>query len=205
MLSTGTIYRVPFAWLPRRLLAQRGVATAAEVSAAADPAPPSPPPPPPVRPKSIRKMSGWQLHCYGDIDELQFSEKLKLPSIRSSEECLVRVRTTTVNPIDLAMLGGYGSTLLNKIRCQYADDIEFPLTLGREFCGELVQKGMGVCDEKLQLGSRVWGVVPVHNTAGAHADYVVVPSSCVSDALHDLNTDFIEQFYLACASAEGTG
>lgn len=128
-------------------------------------------------------MSGWQIHCYGDIDELQFSEKLKLPSIRSSEECLVRVRTTAVNPIDLAMLRGYGSTLLNKIRCQYEDDIEFPLTLGREFCGQLVQKGMGVHNDQLQLGSRVWGVVPIPNTAGAHADYVVVPSSCVS-AMH---------------------
>lgn len=178
MLSTSAIFRVPFARLPRRLLGQRSVATAAEVSDVGDPAPP-----PPARPRSTRKMSGWQLHCYGDIDELQFSDKLKWPSIRSSEECLVRVRTTTVNPIDLAMLRGYGFTLLNKIRCQYDDDIEFPLTLGREFCGELVQKGMGVQNEQLELGSRVWGVVPVHNTAGAHADYVVVPSSCVS-ALH---------------------
>lgn len=186
MLSkTGAINRVPFAWLPRLLLAKRSVATAAEVSEPGEEKTQvtSSPPPPPVRPKSSRKMSGWQIHCYGDIEELQFSEKLKLPSIRSSEECLVRVRTTAVNPIDLAMLRGYGSTLLNKIRCQYEDDIEFPLTLGREFCGQLVQKGMGVHNAQLQLGSRVWGVVPIPNTAGAHADYVVVPSSCVS-AMH---------------------
>lgn len=186
MLSkTGAINRVPLAWLPRLLLAKRSVATAAEVSEPGEEKTQvtSSPPPPPVRPKSSRKMSGWQIHCYGDIDELQFSEKLKLPSIRSSEECLVRVRTTAVNPIDLAMLRGYGSTLLNKIRCQYEDDIEFPLTLGREFCGQLVQKGMGVHNDQLQLGSRVWGVVPIPNTAGAHADYVVVPSSCVS-AMH---------------------
>ncbi|KAH8412042.1 hypothetical protein KR222_007522, partial [Zaprionus bogoriensis] len=137
-------------------------------------------PPPP--PRSLQKMSGWQLHCYGEIEELQYSDKLKLPPIRSSAECLVRVRTSAVNPIDVAMLRGYGSAVLNRIRGQLDDSIEFPLTLGREFCGELVQRGMGVRDERLQLGGRVWGVVPIQQTAGAHADYVVVPSSCLAPA-----------------------
>lgn len=133
-------------------------------------------PPPPGAKSSDGKMRGWQLHCYGDIDELQLSDKLKMPQIRCSNECLVRVKTTAVNPIDLAMLRGYGATVLNKMRCQPGDGIEFPLTLGREFCGELVQTGMGVT---LPLGTRVWGVVPLQASAGAHAEYVAVPSYCV--------------------------
>lgn len=133
---------------------------------------------PPPAAKCHGKMRGWQLHSYGDIDELQLSDKLKIPSIRSSNECLVRIRTTTVNPIDVAMLRGYGATVLNKMRCLPSDGIEFPLILGREFCGELVHKGMGV-SESLPLGTRVWGVVPLQASAGAHAEYVAVPSYCV--------------------------
>ncbi|EDW87490.2 reticulon-4-interacting protein 1 homolog, mitochondrial [Drosophila yakuba] len=139
---------------------------------------------PPPTWKPADKMRGWQLHNYGDIDELQLSEKLKIPQIRRSNECLVRVRTTAVNPIDLAMLRGYGATLLNKMRCQPGDGIEFPLILGREFCGELVQTGMGV---SLPLGSRVWGVVPLQASVGSHAEYVAVPSSCLAPAPKELD------------------
>ncbi|XP_039479575.1 reticulon-4-interacting protein 1 homolog, mitochondrial [Drosophila santomea] len=139
-------------------------------------------PPPTLKPAD--KMRGWQLHNYGDIDELQLSDKLKIPQIRRSNECLVRIRTTAVNPIDLAMLRGYGATLLNKMRCQPGDGIEFPLILGREFCGELVQTGMGV---SLPLGSRVWGVVPLQASVGSHAEYVAVPSSCLAPAPKELD------------------
>lgn len=180
MLSSGTNIRIAvkrFAALASRHFAAESTA---EVQEPLNPSPP-PPPPPSTKTKSFHgKMYGWQLHCYGDVDELQFSDKLKMPQIRKSDECLVRINATSVNPIDVAMLRGYGSTLLNTLRCQSGDYIEFPLTLGREFCGELVQMGMGVKNTQLKLGSRVWGVVPVSNTSGSHAEYVVVPQSCVS-------------------------
>ncbi|KAH8334463.1 hypothetical protein KR059_010442 [Drosophila kikkawai] len=143
--------------------------------------------PPPPSKSGEAKMRGWQLHNYGGIEELQLSDKLRIPQIRSSNECLVRVRTTAVNPIDLAMLRGYGAAVLNKMRCQPGDGIEFPLTLGREFCGELVQKGMGVPADTLPLGTRVWGVVPVQASAGAHAEYVAVPSYCLAPAPKELD------------------
>ncbi|KAH8293201.1 hypothetical protein KR044_011961 [Drosophila immigrans] len=171
--------------LSKRLAVQlsRRFAAAAEMQQAATPTPPTTPPK-----RAVNKMGGWQFHCYGDIDELQYSDKLKLPQIRSSDECLVRVRATAVNPIDVAMLQGYGATLLHTMRCKSDDSIEFPLTLGREFCGELVQRGMGVAgNEQLQLGSRVWGVVPVSSTSGAHAEYVVVPRSCLAAAPKELD------------------
>ncbi|XP_017075120.2 reticulon-4-interacting protein 1 homolog, mitochondrial [Drosophila eugracilis] len=142
---------------------------------------------PPQATKSLEKMRGWQLHNYGDIDELQISDKLKIPQIRSSNECLVRVRTTSVNPIDLAMLRGYGAMVLNKMRCLPGDGIEFPLILGREFCGELVQTGMAVPTDSLPLGTRVWGVVPLQASVGAHAEYVAVPSYCLAPAPKELD------------------
>ncbi|XP_075153764.1 NAD(P)H oxidoreductase RTN4IP1, mitochondrial [Haematobia irritans] len=132
------------------------------------------------------KMKGWQIHSYGEIDELQMSNKMKMPQIKQSDQCLVKISSTTVNPIDVAMLGGYGATLLKLMRCQ-GQSIEFPLTLGREFCGVLIQKGMKVSD--LSLGQRVWGVVPVQSPQGAHAEYVTVPQYCLSSAPSNLNDE----------------
>lgn len=56
--------------------------------------------------------------------------------------------------------------------------IEFPLVLGRDFCGEIVQKGLGISSRDLEVGDEVWGVVPVH-LQGCHADYVAVEKYCV--------------------------
>lgn len=52
-----------------------------------------------------RKMTGWQIHSYGDLSELQYSEKLRIPMIRKPTEVLVKVNSSSVNPIDVAMIG----------------------------------------------------------------------------------------------------
>jgi reticulon-4-interacting protein 1, mitochondrial len=72
------------------------------------------------------------------------------------------------------MIGGYGAGLLNKMRSQ---EIEFPLTLGRDFTGIVVNKGCNIND--LKLGDKVFGVVPVHRQ-GCHAEYVSVERSYVA-------------------------
>lgn len=61
-------------------------------------------------------------------------------------------------------------------RC--SSNIEFPLTLGRDFVGVVTRKGMNVRDD-IQIGDKVWGVVPIHRS-GCHAEYVAVDESCVS-------------------------
>lgn len=62
------------------------------------------------------------------------------------------------------------------MRC--SKGIEFPITLGRDFAGVVVQKGMSV-KEKFEIGDKIWGVVPVHKT-GCHADYVALDANCMS-------------------------
>lgn len=54
---------------------------------------------------------------------------------------------------------------------------EFPLVLGRDFSGELVEKGTSVCSE-LEIGQAVWGVVSILGT-GCNAQYVVVDAANV--------------------------
>jgi reticulon-4-interacting protein 1, mitochondrial len=127
----------------------------------------------PVTKSRSRKMTAWQINSYGDLDEVQ-SHNLNIPAIRSPTEVLCQVLASSVNPIDVAMVGGYGASLLNKMRCQ---EIEFPLVLGRDFVGVVVNKGNAVTDVK--LGDKVFGVVPVHRQ-GCHAEYVNVERSCVA-------------------------
>lgn len=51
------------------------------------------------------RMGGWQAHCYSDdCEELQFSENLKKPYIRTPSQLLVKVLASSVNPIDVAMM-----------------------------------------------------------------------------------------------------
>ncbi|XP_065078366.1 reticulon-4-interacting protein 1 homolog, mitochondrial [Ochlerotatus camptorhynchus] len=128
-----------------------------------------------VRP--ISKMCGWQIHSYGSLDEVEYSDNLKMPIITSPNQLLVKVTASSVNPIDVAMIKGYGAAVLNRMRSEI--NIEFPLTLGRDFCGEIVQKGLGVSSRDLDVGDEVWGVCPVQQQ-GSHADYVVVDRYCLS-------------------------
>lgn len=53
--------------------------------------------------KSAKKMNGWQIHSYSD--GIQFSDKIKIPTIKDSNELLVKVSATSINPIDVAMVG----------------------------------------------------------------------------------------------------
>lgn len=56
--------------------------------------------------------------------------------------------------------------------------IEFPFTLGRDFVGVVVNKGMSV-RESLRVGDRVWGTVPFHRD-GSHAEYITTDACLVS-------------------------
>lgn len=51
------------------------------------------------------KMKGWQIHEYGGVEILQCSENIKIPTIQSPTEVLVEVHATSVNPIDVKMMG----------------------------------------------------------------------------------------------------
>lgn len=80
------------------------------------------------------------------------------------------------------MKGGYGSTLLNKLRqatqCLSNDtNIEFPLILGRDFSGQVIAVGHNVAN--LKPGDEVWGVIAPANQ-GCHAQQVVISQSNVS-------------------------
>ncbi|XP_033325971.1 NAD(P)H oxidoreductase RTN4IP1, mitochondrial isoform X2 [Megalopta genalis] len=139
------------------------------------------------------KMQAWQIHSYDGLEELKLSN-VRIPIIARPTDVLIKVEASSVNPIDIAMTR-YGSAVLNFMRKartftsggQY-EGLELPLTLGRDFSGIIVSKGHGV-GNRLKLGDKVWGVVPVEQQ-GCHAGYVIVDNTLVS--LQPKNLSYIE-------------
>lgn len=120
------------------------------------------------------KMSAWQIHSYGGLEELRISNSTRIPKISRPDDVLVEVYASSVNPIDVKMMGGYGSSLLNTLRRMENCDLshlEFPMSLGRDFSGRIVRKGNKVFNFK--IGDEVWGVVPPHSQ-GSHAENVLI-------------------------------
>lgn len=128
------------------------------------------------------KMISWHIHEYGDLGQLQLGE-VRTPILDAPKKVLVKVKAASVNPIDVLMLskdihlyfcfvacfslGGYGRTLFQIPR---GSDIEFPLTVGRDFCGTVVSKGHGV--ENVNVGDDVYGFLPLYKQ-GSFSEIVV--------------------------------
>lgn len=117
------------------------------------------------------KMKAWQIHSYGDIQDLQLTNA-RIPLIENPKDLLIKVNAASVNPIDVIMTRGYGRTLINLMRDH---DLEFPLTLGRDFCGTVVDKGHDVSN-KFNIGDNVCGIIPIHKQ-GSHAEHVIANES----------------------------
>ncbi|KAK4879336.1 hypothetical protein RN001_007482 [Aquatica leii] len=118
------------------------------------------------------KMQAWQIHSYGDLTELQLT-KARIPCIEDPKDVLVAVKAASVNPIDLLMIEGYGRTTFNIFR---NNSLEFPLTLGRDFAGVVLDKGQDV--EKFNVGDKVYGVIPIQRQ-GSHAEQLLINESHV--------------------------
>lgn len=57
------------------------------------------------------------------------------------------------------------------------EELEFPLTLGRDFSGVIVDKGHNVGND-FKVGDLVYGIVPIHRQ-GSHAEAVALDVSNV--------------------------
>ncbi|XP_038206277.1 reticulon-4-interacting protein 1, mitochondrial-like [Zerene cesonia] len=120
------------------------------------------------------RMRAWRVHAYGGLAELRL-DNTRVPALRSTDDVLVKVHAASLNPLDVAMLGGYGARVLNALRraesaAGAAELGELPLVPGRDFCGRVLRAGPAA---RLRVGERVWGVLPPHRP-GALADYVLV-------------------------------
>ena len=112
-------------------------------------------------------------------------------SVRHPNDVLVKVHAASLNPIDILISNGYGANLFNfqrnmlfdriqsafsyfsSVRSQFGNH-EFPLILGRDFSGTVVDVGSSVHD--IQVGDEVYGA-PNLFRSGTLTDHIAVDLS----------------------------
>ena len=102
--------------------------------------------------------------------------RISVPRILREDEVLVKVMANGLDRSDLLALSGWCRVERGR---QYGG-----FTIGRDFCGVVVEAGVGV--KHLVPGERVWGAVPAH-LPGVLAEQVVVPSSLAHKMPTNLN------------------
>ena len=94
-------------------------------------------------------MKSAYIKCYGDSSCFEFLESGKEASL-SSKEVRVRVKATSVNPIDVMKRSGYGKSIFEKQRTEF-----FPWLLGTDMAGIILEIGDKVT--RFNVGQEVWG------------------------------------------------
>lgn len=107
-------------------------------------------------------MKAIRIHSYGNEGEL-VSEEVPKPEFKPNE-VLVRVHDAGVNPIDWKIRAGFMKEWM---------PATFPMTMGQDFAGEVVEVGQKVKD--YAVGDRVFGFAK-----GAYAEFVAAPEAKIA-------------------------
>lgn len=132
-------------------------------------------------------MAAWVIDKYGKNDVLRFTKNAALPIIHYPNEVIVKVHAAGLNPIDISMRGGYGAATMAMKRDPLninQSGSEFPLTLGREVSGEIMECGLDV--NYFKPGDQVWAAIPPWKQGGL-AEFVALSANEVSHKPTSLN------------------
>uniref|UniRef100_UPI0037E7CCB3 reticulon-4-interacting protein 1 homolog, mitochondrial-like isoform X2 n=1 Tax=Semicossyphus pulcher TaxID=241346 RepID=UPI0037E7CCB3 len=125
-------------------------------------------------------MSAWVIDQYGTNEVLRYTEEFTAPSVVSASEVMIKVHAASLNPLDISMRGGYGAKLLKLRKDPMSvkdNDSEFPLVLGRDVSGVVVDCGSEVTH--FFPGDEVWAAVPPWKQ-GSLAEFVTLTEYEVS-------------------------
>ena len=114
-------------------------------------------------------MKAVILNAYGDADQLSY-EDTNMPQ-PGDGEVLVRVRATSINPVDYKIRSGAAKERM---------PVEFPAILGRDLSGEVVELGNGVTG--FSKGQRVMALAN-----GTYAEYTVAKADVLAPIPDALN------------------
>lgn len=114
-------------------------------------------------------MKAAQISEYGDVSTIRLVD-IETPTPKDGQ-VLVKVHAASLNPFDTKLRLGYFKEMA---------PVAFPVTLGDDFAGEVVQVGPGVSG--LNVGDKVYGHSnPVFNVgSGSFAEYAVASVSHIA-------------------------
>ncbi len=118
-------------------------------------------------------MHAWVARSYGAPKDVLKLEEMPMPEPKGNQ-VLVRILASSLNPIDLRMVQGYGSRLRRLAAKQ-----EFPFIAGRDIVGEVV--ALGPDATKFKVGDRVAGINDIKESGG-HAQYSAITETCLAAA-----------------------
>lgn len=116
-------------------------------------------------------------------ESVYLSTESTVPFIRKAKQVLIKVKASTVNPIDIEISRGFGDNglrvlrLARKLTVDCYEEItydKFPIVLGRDFSGVIIAKGSDV--KEFNIGQEVIGFIPPEITNGSHASHVLSDS-----------------------------
>ncbi|HUX66242.1 MAG TPA: NADP-dependent oxidoreductase [Terriglobales bacterium] len=113
-------------------------------------------------------MQAVRIHSFGDSQQLKLEETPR-PAPRP-DEVLVAVRSVGVNPLDW------------KVRQGHLGAAPFPLTMGRDFAGEVIEAGGQALD--FRPGERVFGFAQ-----GAYAEFAIVAAGDLAHLPENVSFD----------------
>ncbi|XP_059839001.1 reticulon-4-interacting protein 1 homolog, mitochondrial [Hypanus sabinus] len=125
-------------------------------------------------------MPAWVIDKYGNNSMLRLTKNSPFPIIHYPNEVIIKVHACSLNPIDIFMRNGYGATALRVKRDPLhlkSTGSEFPLILGRDVSGVIMETGLDV--SYFKPGDQVWAAVPPWKQ-GTLAEFVVASANEVS-------------------------
>lgn len=125
-------------------------------------------------------MPAWVIDKYGANDVLRFTKNAPFPVLSYPNEVIVKIHAAALNPIDVSMRGGYGAATMAMKRDPLSMNQaggEFPLILGRDLSGVIMESGLDV--GYFKPGDQVWAAVPPWRQ-GTLAEFVVLSGNEVS-------------------------
>jgi NADPH:quinone reductase-like Zn-dependent oxidoreductase len=114
-------------------------------------------------------MKAVLLYAYGDPEQLRY-EDTDMPKC-GNNEVLVKIRATSINPIDLKLRSGAAKSRM---------PLEFPAILGRDLSGEVIETGRSVAG--FPKGMRVMALAN-----RTYAEYAVAQAEILSPIPDALN------------------
>ncbi|XP_040583935.1 reticulon-4-interacting protein 1, mitochondrial [Lepeophtheirus salmonis] len=117
-------------------------------------------------------ISAWRLHEYNGPTPSLKLDKIPFPRMNSPNEVIVKVHATSINPLDVMMVKGYGKKVIGTLRSLGENHNNAPFTLGRDFSGTVFARGGNLLN-KYKVGDEVWGAT-FPSLEGCHAEYITV-------------------------------
>ncbi len=131
-------------------------------------------------------MKAAIINQYGSPEVLQIAEIAK-PTPKNNQ-ILLKVQATSINPIDWKIRKGMLKFLINQ---------KFPLVLGFDVCGEVVEIGSQVT--KFKPGDLVYGMVDF--PGGAYAEYAVISEAAAGFKPNNMTAEEAAAVPLAALTA----